>query len=220
MKNKIIIITLIVLVIILAVLTSFYFVRLNKPSINSPKNTIQQAPVENQGETGSGAGLNNQTNIEQLQNKLVTDDFEVALPAGWEKTAPVMGASAMAVNADERLNDPAAQKINFKSYFAVSYDMLQGKSLSEYLQTVKNQLLQTISNVVFANEKDIMINNRSARAIEAELIQQGVNYKILMVVVAGKGDDVWVISFNTIKSNWDEYKETFSNIAKSFSLKK
>ena len=194
--------------IILAVLVGFYFIRQN------------QAPVENQEKMDGGTRVNNQTNNEQSQNKLVTDDFEVTLPAGWEKTAPAMGTSAMAVNRNEKLDDPAAQKINFKSYFAVSYDMLQGKSLSEYLQTVKNQLSQTISNVVFANERDIMINGRSARAIEAELTQQGVNYKILMVVVTGKGDDVWVMSFNTIKSSWDGYKETFSDVAKSFSLKK
>ena len=150
MKNKIIIIALIVLGIILAVLVGFYFIRQN------------QAPVENQEKMDGGTRVNNQTNNEQSQNKLVTDDFEVTLPAGWEKTAPAMGTSAMAVNRNEKLDDPAAQKINFKSYFAVSYDMLQGKSLSEYLQTVKNQLSQTISNVVFANERDIMINGRLA----------------------------------------------------------
>ncbi|MBU1017688.1 hypothetical protein KKA33_01525 [Patescibacteria group bacterium] len=220
MKNKIIIITLIVLGIMLAILAGFYFVRQNKSSVNSPENTTQQVSAGSQEKIDIGAGLNNQTNNEQLQNKLVTDDFEITFPVGWRKTEPVMGVSVMAVNTNEQLSDPAAQRINFKSYAAVSYDTLQGKSLGEYLQSVKSQLSQTISNVVFTNEQDIIINNRSARAIEAELTQQGVNYKILMIVVAGQGDDVWVMSFNTIKSSWDGYKEIFSNIAKSFSLKK
>ena len=92
--------------------------------------------------------------------------------------------------------------------------------MSEYLQSVKNQLQQTISNAVFAQERDITINDKAARAVEINLTQQGVDYKILMIVVAGKGDDVWVMSFNTIKSSWDGYEETFSSIAKSFSLKK
>ena len=210
MKNKIVIIIIIIVAAVMATAVGFYFTQKNKSSANPVGNTTPAGQFE----------TNDQTNSEQPQNKLITDDFEIILPEGWRQTAPAIGSSAMAVNADEQLNDPAAQKINFKSYFAVSYDMLQGKSLSEYLQTVKNQLSQTISNVVFANERDIMINGRSARAIEAELTQQGVNYKILMVVVTGKGDDVWVMSFNTIKSSWDGYKETFSDVAKSFSLKK
>ena len=133
---------------------------------------------------------------------------------------PAMGASAMAVNANESINDPAAQKINFKSYFAVSYDTLQGKSMSEYEQIVKSGLQQTISNVVFTKEQDMTINGKSAHALEAELTQQGVNFKILLVVVRGQGDDVWVMSFNTTKSSWDGYKETFYGVANSFNLKK
>ena len=156
----------------------------------------------------------------QPQNKIITDDFSINLPTGWKQTTAAMGASAMAVNANEDINDPTAQKINFKSYLAVSYDIFQGKNMNDYLQTVKNGLSQTISNVIFIKEQDMTINGRPAHAIEMELIQQGVNFKILMVVVKGQGDDAWVISFNTIKSGWDGYKETFYNVANSFSLKK
>jgi len=217
MKNKIIIIALIIPGIALIVLVGFYFVKQNKLLISSPENIIQpnQTLVGNQEKMNDGTGLNNQT-----QNKLVTDDFEVTLPAGWEKTAPAIGASAMAVNRNEKLDDPAAQKINFRSYLAVSYDTLQGKGMSEYLQTVKNGLSQVVSNVVFTNEQDIIINDRPAHALEAELTQQGVNFKILMVVITGQGEDVWVMSFNTIKSSWDGYQETLSDIVQSFNLKK
>ncbi len=125
----------------------------------------------------------------------------------------------MAVKVNEQLNDPAAQKINFKSYFAVSYDTTQGKSLSEYVQTVKSQLQQTISGIVFAQEHDTTINGKAARAFEADFNQRGVNFKILMVAIKGMGDDVWVISFNTLQSTWAEYRDTFSDIVSSFSLK-
>jgi len=217
MKNKVTIIALIIPGIALVVLVGFYFVKQNKSLINLPQNAMQsnQASTGNQEKANDGIGVNN-----QIQNKLVTDDFEVTLPVGWEKTAPAIGASAMAVNRNEKLDDPAAQKINFKSYLAVSYDTLQGKGLSEYLQTVKNGLSQIVSNVVFTNEQDVMINGRSAHALEAELAQQGVNFKILMVVITGQGEDVWVMSFNTIKSSWDGYQETFSDMVQSFSLKK
>jgi len=201
MKNKITIIILIILGIALAVLVGVYFIKRDK--------TTNQTP------TGNG-GV-----IEQPQSKMITDDFSINLPAGWKQAAPVMGSSAMAVNMNENINDPAAQKINFKSYFAVSsYDTLQGKSMNDYLQIIKNSLSQTIPNVVFTNEQDIAINSQPAHAIEAELTQQGVNFKILMVIVVGQGEDVWVISFNTTKSSWDGYKQSFYDIANSFILKK
>jgi len=202
-KNKKILYIVIVVLVIGSGL--FFFLRKgnNKLPVNPSKNIAQQ------------------TNIEQTQNKkIVTDDFEINVPAGWEKTAPAMGSSAMAVKTDENLNDPAAQKINFKSYFAVSYDTLQDKNMSEYLQIVKNGLQQTVPGVVFTKDQDMTINNRSAHAIEAELTQQGVNFKILLTVIAGEGKDVWVMSFNTTKNAWDGYKETFYSVADSFSLKK
>lgn len=207
MKNNAIIIVLIISGIISAVLIGFYFVRQNGSAVNSPKNTAREHPDSDQAETG------------RSQSKLVTDDFEIGLPAGWRQTAPAIGASAMAVNVDEDIDDPAAERINFKSYFAVSYDTLQGKDVSEYLQTVKNGLQQAISSVVFTKDQDMTINGRSAHAMEAELAQQGVDFKILMVVVKGQGNDFWVISFNTTKSSWGGYKETFYGVADSFSLK-
>jgi len=209
MKNKIAVVILIIVVIAGAAAIGFYFSRQNK----QPSGPVENTALPNQ------TGTNNQINNEQSQNKLVTNDFEINLPVGWQKTTPPVGASAMAIKADEQLNDPAAQKINFRSYFAVSYDTMQGKSLSEYIQTVKNQLQQTIPGVVFAQEQDTTINDKTARAFEADFNQKGVNFKILMVAVKGSGDDVWVISFNTLQSTWAEYQKTFSDIVGSFNLK-
>lgn len=208
MKNKIVIIVLIiVLTVIIAV--GFYFIKQNKPSDGHIENNV----LPNQNMEG------NQTNSEQLQNKLVTDDFEITLPVGWQKTTPAIGSSAMAVKNNEQLNDPAAQKINFRSYFAVSYDTTQGNSLDEYTQTVKSQLQQAISGIIFAQERDMTINGKVARAFEADFNQQGVNFKVLIIIIEGMNDDVWVISFNTLQSTWAEYRDTFSDIANSFSLK-
>lgn len=209
MKNKIAITILIIAVVAMAAGIGFYFIQKNKAPNNSIENTTPPSRV----------GINNQADSEQLQNKLVTDDFDINLPEGWQKTAPAIGASAMAIKADEQLNDPAAQKINFRSYFAVSYDTLQEKNLSEYLQIVKNQLQQTIPSAVFAQEHDTTINSKPARAFEASFTQQGVNFKILMVAIKGVGDDVWVISFNTLQNTWAEYQKAFSDIANSFNLK-
>lgn len=238
MKNKAVVFVLVGLGVILAVLIGIYFFKQNKSAVNTVGNTTQEntnnvpvnepsgsaapnkVPAVSQEKTGSGAGENNRAKTEQSQNKLATDDFSINLPVGWKQTAPVMGASAMAINANENISDPAAQKINFKSYFAISYDTLQNKSMSEYLQTVKSGLQQAIQDAVFTKEQDMTMGSRSAHAIEMELTQQGVNFKILMVVIAGQGKDIWVISFNTTKSSWDGYKEMFYSTANSFNLKK
>jgi len=206
MKNKLVIIVLIILVIVGATIIGFYF---NKQPANSFENTA----LPNQNET------NNQISGEESQNKLITDDFEITLPAGWQKTEPPIGSSAMAIKMDENLNDTAAQKINFRTYFAVSYETTQGKSLNEYMQTLKNQLQQTVSGITFTQEHDVVINNRTAKAFEANFNQKEVDFKVLMVVIKGLNDDVWVISFNTLQSTWNEYQETFSNIVNSFKLK-
>ncbi len=213
MKNKVLIFGLIILVIASAI-ALFYFSKKDNSLVDLPENVVQ----DNQ--SGNEAKEDNQTGDGQLQNKLVTDDFEINLPEGWIQITPTLGASAMAVNNNEQSSDPAVQKINFKSYLAVSYDTLQGRSLSEYMQAVKIGLQELVPGVSFAEEHDATINGRFARAIEADMTQQGVDFKVLMAAVKGEGDDVWTISFNTTKSNWDGYKEAFSNVANSFSLKK
>jgi hypothetical protein len=210
MKNKILIIILIISIIIIATVNGFYFIKQNKPSINSIENTSFPSKADG----------DNQIDSAQPQNKLVTDDFEITLPVGWQKTEPTIGSSAMAVKIDEQLSDPAAQKINFRSYFAVVYDTMQGESLEEYIQTTKDQLQQTISNIIFSQEHDTTINSQAARAFEADFNQKGIDFKILMVAIKGINDDVWIISFNTLQSTWTDYKDSFSDIANSFSLKK
>lgn len=232
MKNKIVIIVLIISGIALGALVGVYFSgqkdmpagflenEAQQDQGGVPANSVSENAGDIQGEAKSGAGMNDQKNIQQPQSKLVTDDFEVSLPVGWKRAEPPMGASAMAVNMNEDLSDPAAKKINFKSYFAVSYDTLQGNTMDEYAQIAKDGFAQVIPSVVFTKDQDMAVNGSPAHAIEAELTQKGVNFKILMVMIAGQGEDVWTMSFNTTKSDWDGYREVFYNIVNSFSLKK
>ena len=206
MKNKNITIISIVLIMAGLILAEFFVFKQDKPlDVNKNDNYTQE-----------GDSLD----TEQMENKLVTDDFSLNLPTGWIKTDAIKGVTAMAINSKENITDPAAKAINFKTYIAVSEDILNGKSLKEYMQIVKDGLRETISNVIFSNENEVVINERPAYAMEANLTQQNVNFKVLMVAVHGEGDDVWVISFNTIAGNWADYENIFSNIANSFTLKK
>lgn len=228
MKNKIIFGS-IVLGIVLLVSAGVYFLGKDNSVADLAGNTANeladnagksQMPEQDSQAPDGGIADSGQAAASQLQNKLVTDDFEMNIPSGWIQAQPMAGTSAIVVNTKESLNDPAVKKINFKSYFAVSYDVFQGKSLDEYSETIKNGLRQTVQGVVFANEHDIVVNGRPARAFEAEMSQQGVNFRVLMVLVKGEGDDAWVLSFDTTKSAWDGYAQTFSDIVNSFKLKK
>lgn len=183
---------LVFIVLLLALLAGFYY-------LTRPKDAIKE---------------NNQIVDSQAQKKLVMDDFEINLPDGWIQATPVTGTLAMAVNSNEKSDS------GFKSYLAVSKDVLQDMDIGGYVETVKDALVGAIPNAVFENEQEAMINERNARAFEAEMNQQGEDYKVLIVAVEGEGNDVWVMSFNTIKSNWDAYKDTFSAVAGSFKLKK
>jgi len=236
MQKKIIILIIVAVLVVAVVVTRIYFIKHNESLIKASQNATQQnqkdnflnssantstnqTPVESQGGTVNGAGTSSPVNTGQPQNKIITNDFSIDLPMGWNQTEPVMGASAMAVNAGENIDDQAAKKINFKSYFAVSHDTLKGNNVSDYSQTIKTGLLQAFPDAVFSNEKDMTINGNSAHAMEVEFVQQGVSFKILMVAIAGQGENAWVISFNTAKSSWAGYKEMFYNVANSFIIK-
>jgi len=52
-----------------------------------------------------------------------------------------------------------------------------------------------------------------------EIAQQGVDFKVLMFLIKGGGDDIWLISFNTAQGYWSEYQNLFQEIAASFEIK-
>ena len=196
MKNKNIVIVLIVLVIV--VVGAIYFIRQGKTPNASPVNTSSEQP----------------------QNKLETDDFSINLPDGWVKATSTKGLAAVAVKIGENINEPAVQKVNFKSYFAIIRDTLQEGGINEYLETLRYFLIESIPGTAFTKEQDTVINNRPAHLIEMEFTQDGVDFKILTALIKGQNNDVWTVSFNTPKIAWDEYKKMFYDTADSFSLKK
>ncbi|MBU1922454.1 hypothetical protein KKD84_04540, partial [Patescibacteria group bacterium] len=127
--------------------------------------------------------------------------------------------AAIAVNQNETIKNEAARRINFTSYFSVSYDSLQERTKEEFVQYVKGALAQVASNINYTLEKDIAVDSMDAHALEFELTQQGADFAVLMVLVYGDNGDVWAVSFNTVKEKWDEYKPMFYQTADSFRLK-
>jgi hypothetical protein len=199
MKNKVLIIVGVVLLIIIVVGVWFYLDK-NKISDTSPE--------LNQEEQTSG-------------NMLVKDGFSIVLPKGWmESQGTAEGITALAFDPQEQITEEAAKKISFASYLSIGQDFSQEKSMSDYVAYTKEELKKALGVVEFTNEQALTINSKEAYALEMGLNQENINFKVLMVLITGDYNDVWVVSFNTLNSMWDGYKDAFYNSAKSFIVKK
>ncbi len=145
--------------------------------------------------------------------------FSIKVPKGWvEQTAP-MGVSMMAVNMLDVVNDERARQINFHPYYAVTLDSVQNLDDQQYIETLKQAVIQATPGIVFINENDLEINDNKAYALEGEVTQNEIDFKVLFILVKGKGNDIWVISFNTTQADWEENASQFTEIANSFLIR-
>ncbi len=172
------------------------------------------APEKNT--TSSFPGQNNQPNN---QNIFANDDFSFTYPNGWQSVPPPTGVSAMIVKQNETITDPQAKKMNFQSYVSVSYTSSDNKDKKQIIEAIKTQLQSLSPNIVFSHEQSLIINKNDAYAMEMNLNQSSIDFHILMALIWGKENDVWVISFNTLESLWEGYADTFGEISRSFAIK-
>jgi len=150
-------------------------------------------------------------------NVLAKNDFSIEIPEGWAESAASAGVSAIVVNAGEEVTDPAAEKINFRTYYAVTYDVLGGKTQEEYPQYFKEALEESVPGIEFVAEG--ALEGKDAYAIQADISQQGADFRIWFVIYKGEGDGIWIVSFNTPKSSWEGYKDLFYRVAASFEVR-
>jgi len=208
MKNKVLIPIIILVILGVGIGVGYYVAKnniLSKPNTGEHQDRPVLPPEANQ--------------TPSQEYTLEKEDFSINVPAGWKELSPPSGVSAMVLNVGEQPTEDAAKRINFKSYFAVSYDTLAGKTREKYLENYKQKLKEVLPEIVFVNENPGSIGGKDAYFIETDLAQQGVDFKVFLVLVRGKGDDIWTISFNTLKSDWLKYKDLFCQIAESFEIR-
>ena len=167
----------------------------------------------------NGVGSQELTGAAQEDEILDKDGFSVMVPKGWKEAAAPTGVSVMVVNTSEEIIDPALEKINFKSYYSVSYDTLGERTREEYITYIKDMVKQFAPGINFSSEEDLNINGQDAYRLEADLSQQGANFKVFIFLISGENDDIWNMSFNSGLDNWPENKEIFNRIAESFIVK-
>jgi len=162
---------------------------------------------------------------EQIEEQLKKDrilnenDFSIGMPAGWAGISPMPATSATVAFIKEDVTDPTLKKINFRSYYAITYDTLNKKTLLGYTVYLKNTLAKLLPGIRVTKESNEKINGRDAHFIEAAVTQRGTNFNVLIATIKGDNDDVWTISFNVGSVNWEAYKETLYNVSRTFTLK-
>ena len=173
---------------------------------------------DNSNQAGRGPDLPPTVNTE---SRLVAKGaFSLEAPANWKESPALMpGISLMMVNSTETSERSEVKKINFKSYFSISYATLDGKTLDEYTISLKDKLTRMVAGITFQDLEPTIIDGRPAKVFNANLTQQGVDFKLLMFVAEGKDKDVWMISFNTLATSLSEYQDLFFKMATSFRVK-
>lgn len=197
-KNRLI---LIILAVVLVIFAGIYFVM--------HKNEMEGGDI-----TGPTAGDEGSV----LPKEMITDDFSIALPAEWEQVEPAIGVTAMAVNMQEEISDPTAREIGFSSYLAVLADTLGERDMAEYAQATRSSLQETIESIVFSADESLTINGKESYLLEAEIAQEGIDFKVLIALIQGADDDVWTVTFNTTQADWEKHRDVFYDMAQSFAV--
>lgn len=165
---------------------------------------------------------NQEEDVEVKEVKLVTlvkDKFEIDHPESWVKLTPPAGIQVLLNSVREEPIDSEKEKDGFKTYLAITYDTLQGKTREEFISYVKNILTDSLPFITFEKEEIITIDEREATVLEAIIIQEEYTFNSLLVIISGEGDDMWTLSFNTSEIRWEDSKDLFYKITNSFKLK-
>ncbi len=201
-------VTLVVLTVVL--LAGIYYLSAQKSSQLNPSR-------QNQTQTQSQS-VSLPTKLSE--NKYEGEDFSVVIPKGWDKSQQSLPGTLLTLYRlrENHTDDPNAQKINFKSYIAISFDRTQGKTMSQIIDMVKQSLSQLSPNLKINTLPQETVGNQTANLIEINLAQQDVNFKVLIAVII-KGDKYFTLSANTTEKKWTSYKEDFYNVLKNIKLK-
>jgi len=146
------------------------------------------------------------------KNEIVDkNEFSILLPNGWREVDPLAEGVMMSAIDNKISEDKKAKERNYRTNLNITFDKLEEKTVEEYTKFLQEEIKKIIAGVNFENEKE--------NGFEAEVNQEGIDFKSKVVIYQGKQGDVWTISFNTTKSEWPKYSIIFNEILKNFSVK-
>ncbi|MBU0598639.1 photosystem II reaction center PsbP family protein [Patescibacteria group bacterium] len=187
--------------------------------VTQSEDTNTNAPTNSAIQTNTSAATNTSadTNTESA-DRYIGDDFTILQPADWTQSQ-ISGTLVSFHNTSEvNPEGSAAKKINFQSYMAVSFDMVNERSLAEINDLTIDQIKASIPSAEVIASSDETINGRPAKFSVLTLSQQEVDYTVF-IAVTSKGDKYYAISGNTTTDKWTDYEDLFYQTARSFVFK-
>ncbi|MBI5742863.1 MAG: hypothetical protein HZA25_03420 [Candidatus Niyogibacteria bacterium] len=148
---------------------------------------------------------------------LKKDGFTIMVPAGWAEVNYMAGATIVANPGEENL-DPVLGKSGFKSYFSVTREKMGEKTWAQAVNYVETIVNGSAPEIKYMKQEDGKIGGIASHFWEADLARDGVKFKILVYAVRGKGDDLWILTFNTGASMWPAYSRLAPKVFESFKL--
>ena len=157
---------------------------------------------------------------EEDQDILKGRFFLITIPKGWREAIPPAGAHTMLVNVDEFHDDPAFQQINFKTYITMTPDSEESRGNEGYIEYVQTNLTEA-SGFTFVEEGYGSTDETDYYQMRAELNQNNIDFVVGIVLYFEENTDrVWVVTLNTAKSKWEEYKGLWQDVIDSFTIRK
>lgn len=134
--------------------------------------------------------------------------YSFKIPEGWQETNE-LGPIAF-LNVSENNGDNP-----FKSYVFLISEELKGRSPKQYFDYIKAKVKESSENVEILEEKD----EGSFHIIIAKVFENENEYIIAMALRKGVSDTYFVVSLNSLESNWETTKPIFEETYRSFKLR-
>jgi len=158
-------------------------------------------------------------NLNQDSKSIDNAAFKIDIPSGWMEQPSISGVTATIVKDIEDHEEEELKNINFRSYFMITYDEMKSRTMGEYVEYIKEQVIKSIPDFAVDKEEPMTIGSQEAYSIEGHERQQGADFKSWLVLIKDKKDGVWLISFNTAEKDWEKYLETAKATISSFVVK-
>jgi len=95
---------------------------------------------------------------------------------------------------------------------SITHEILDGTTLLEYVTLLEDKIKNMTGDTIIRSEGETAFNNDPAYLIDVEMKDNGIEFKNIIVVIQGKQDDAWTISFNTPKLDWSDTAVQFYKV--------
>ncbi|MFA6304412.1 MAG: hypothetical protein WCV73_02565 [Patescibacteria group bacterium] len=155
---------------------------------------------------------------QSVERTITKTSFNILAPTGWAEIVAPANTSLLIVNTAEKFPNPILEKLNFKTYYALTDKSLNGSDLSGFIAETKTQLAGLYPLMKLEPLPSRLVNGKEVKIFGGEMVEQGAQFKMMLAFFAGKNNDAWTLSFNTGADNWEVYQPVINSVIDSFKL--